>query len=134
MDMENPLNNPEQGRFKRMPGEGKNDQEKKELDEKFNQANERLKMEQEKKEERKQTENIEFLKQHPEIAEIIEEYEEKLGNHFTSQKEDIIMNLKEFMDGKTGVDMSDPKEKQAMEDTLKNKLVDEIHQRFNPAA
>jgi hypothetical protein len=133
MSIENPLKNPEQGRFSRMPSEGKNKQEKQKMDEKMEQANKRMAIENRKKEEQEETANVKFLREHEEIGEIISQYEEKLGNAFLEQRQEIIKNLREFADKKTGVNLDDPKEKQALEETLKEKLVDEVKQKFNPA-
>ncbi len=136
MSIENSPENSNEEHFNMTPEdkERKNDNvESKIDDEEIEKANEKLEMKQQKQIEEEKESNNEFLESHQGLSELAESYEEKIGNAFTEQKEEIIKNLREFAEGRTGVNMEDPKEKQMSEDTLKEKLEDEVKQRFNPA-
>ncbi len=136
MSIENSPKNPNEGHFNMTPEdeERKNDDGENRIDDKeIEKANEKLEMKQQKQIEEEKESNNEFLESHPGLSELAESYEEKIGNAFTEQKQEIIKNLREFAEGKTGVNMENPKEKQMLEDTLKEKLKDEVKQRFNPA-
>lgn len=130
---ENPGNNMNERRFTQMPGEAESEEEKQALDERLSEANEKLQENQREKQKEIQRLNEKFLEDHSGIASIVDEYEEKLGNAFAEQKDEILTNLRNFVEGKTGVDMENPQEKQALEETLKNKLSQEIEQRFKEA-
>lgn len=147
MNFEKPPQNPNEGKFSTLPSEKEeSDVEKikkekqggadkgEELDQKMEEANARKKMEEQKQEEERETANVKFLREHPDISELVGEYEDKLGYGFTEQKPEIIEALRNFYETKTGVDTSNDQEKRALEDTLGKKLVDEINKRFDAAA
>ncbi len=136
MSIENSPENPNEEHFNMTPEdkERKNDNVESKIDDKeIEKANEKLEMKQQKQIEEEKESNNEFLESHQGLSELAESYEEKIGNAFTEQKEEIIKNLREFADKKTEVNMENPQEKQMSEDTLKEKLEDEVKQRFNPA-
>lgn len=81
---EHPLNGAKEGRFNRMPGEAKTEEEKQELDKRYEEANQKLEKEK----------NEKFLEENQEFAEVAQEYRRRLGEKFKQQENEIISNVR----------------------------------------
>ncbi len=107
-------------------------QERKGEDKEINK--ESLESEQEKEENDREDPNEELLKTFSQLSQALEKNQERYGNAFLEQKEDILKNLREFVDQKHGVDLNNPNEKKALDESLVKKLQEEIQKRFKLAA
>ncbi|MCD4694050.1 hypothetical protein K8R62_01700 [bacterium] len=83
-------------------------------------ANARLEIEKEEK----GRERDQFLKDF-ELDDLLSEYSQNIPG-FEKIRDEIIDELMSFIDTKTGVDFDNPKEKQILSDTLKNKFAKKI--------
>lgn len=133
--------NPYEGVFKPRPEDARNNspEEKARLKEKIEAANTRLKEKSGKAESSPETEateqekNFEFLSKFPGLWDVVEEWEEKLGNVFMEQREEIVTALRKFEEKKTKINLEDEKEMKLIEETLKEKLGQELENRFKQA-
>ncbi len=114
--------------------EGENKKKEQEISAKVEEANERMEMKRGEEQAEIQEKNLKFLGKFHDLWKLLDEYEKRIGKDFADQEEEIVTILREYTEGKKGVDLDDDVERSHMEDTLKKKLGAEISKRFNIAA